>query len=58
METMNIHGITQLLTYNKSDFGRFAGIVVVSPSDVMSSQPAPAVAKSEEKEEENKDAHN
>ncbi|MCI0391820.1 MAG: PIN domain-containing protein [Acidobacteria bacterium] len=49
---MNVHGITNLLTYNKKDFGRFADIVVVSPSEVMSSQSAPTVAKRDGKDEE------
>lgn len=48
---MNIHGITHLLTYNKNDFGRFAGIVVVSPSEVVSFRSAPTATKSEEKDE-------
>jgi predicted nucleic acid-binding protein len=48
---MNVHGITRLLTYNKGHFGRFAGIVVVSPSEVAAAQPAPDATKSEEKEE-------
>jgi predicted nucleic acid-binding protein len=48
---MNVHDITHLLTYNKNDFGRFAGIIVVSPSEVMSSQSAPTVAKSDERDE-------
>lgn len=48
---MNIHGITHLLTYNKNDFGRFAGIVIVSPPEVVSSQSAPTTTKSDEKDE-------
>jgi len=49
---MKVHGITHLLTYNKSDFGRFAGIVAVSPSELAPSLPIQTVAKSEEKKEE------
>lgn len=55
---MNVHGITHILTYNKGHFVRFAGIIVVSPSEVEPTQPAPDATKSEEKEGENKDAHN
>ncbi|MGH9767761.1 MAG: type II toxin-antitoxin system VapC family toxin [Blastocatellia bacterium] len=42
---MNVHGITHLLTYNKNDFSRFAGIVVVSPSEVTSSRLAWTIPK-------------
>ena len=37
---MSIHGITQLLTFNKPDFQRYHGITVVSPREVLS-RPAP-----------------
>ena len=47
---MNVHGVTHLLTYNKGHFVRFSGIVVISPSEIASSQSTPAVAKSEEKD--------
>lgn len=30
---MNVHRITQLLTFNQADFKRFTGIVAVSPTD-------------------------
>jgi predicted nucleic acid-binding protein len=32
--TMKIHGITHLLTFNSSDFSRYAGITVMQPQDV------------------------
>ena len=35
---MNIHSITHLLTFNKTDFKRFAGISALDPSDVIQSQ--------------------
>ena len=31
---MKVHGITNLLTFNKNDFKRFSGITVLSPSEV------------------------
>jgi predicted nucleic acid-binding protein len=31
---MNVYGIKHLLTYNKNHFKRFAGITVLSPSEV------------------------
>jgi predicted nucleic acid-binding protein len=37
---MIVHGIGQLLTFNKPDFQRYQGITVLSPQDVLSS-PAP-----------------
>lgn len=35
---MQRHGLTNLLTFNKSDFSRFAGIHVLSPDDVLAGQ--------------------
>jgi predicted nucleic acid-binding protein len=32
--SMNVHGVTHLLTFNVSDFKRYPGIVAVSPADV------------------------
>ena len=32
--SMNVHGITNLLTFNVSDYKRYPGIASVSPSDV------------------------
>lgn len=32
--SMNVYGITHLLTFNVADFKRYPGIVAVSPSDV------------------------
>jgi hypothetical protein len=34
---MQIHGITSILTFNPSDFRRFAGIEVFDPTTVVSS---------------------
>ena len=48
---MNVHGITHLLTYNKGHFVRFAGIVIVNPSEVVSTEPEPDAMKNEEKDE-------
>ena len=48
---MNVHGITHLLTYNKGHFIRFAGIVIISPSEVVSPQSTPGATKNEEKDE-------
>lgn len=31
---MNIHGVTQILTFNKDDFKRYSGITVVSPDEI------------------------
>ena len=31
---MNVHQISQLLTFNKDDFKRFMGIVVISPTEL------------------------
>jgi predicted nucleic acid-binding protein len=31
---MRVHGITHLLTFNKDDFKRFSGILVLSPPEV------------------------
>jgi predicted nucleic acid-binding protein len=31
---MNVHGITHLLTYNTTDFKRFANITAIAPPDV------------------------
>jgi len=35
---MQRHGLTSLLTFNKSDFSRFAGIHVLSPDDILAGQ--------------------
>ena len=32
---MNIHGVTQILTFNKDDFKRYSGITVVSPDEII-----------------------
>jgi predicted nucleic acid-binding protein len=32
---MNVHQITQLLTFNQDDFKRFTGIVAISPADLL-----------------------
>lgn len=32
---MQRHGLTNLLTFNKTDFGRFAGIHVFTPADIL-----------------------
>jgi predicted nucleic acid-binding protein len=32
--SMNVYGITHLLTFNLTDFRRYSGITAVSPSDV------------------------
>ncbi len=47
---MNVRGITHLLTYNKAHFVRFAGIVVISPSEIVSIQSAPGATKNGEKD--------
>jgi predicted nucleic acid-binding protein len=36
---MTIHKITHLLTYNKGDFKRFAGVTAVTPAEVMQALP-------------------
>ncbi|MDQ3013991.1 MAG: hypothetical protein M3X11_25220, partial [Acidobacteriota bacterium] len=36
---MNLHRITQLLTFNKADFKRFTGIVAVSPIELLPPMP-------------------
>jgi predicted nucleic acid-binding protein len=33
--TMNIHGVTHLLTFNKDDFKRYPGIITILPNDVV-----------------------
>lgn len=33
---MNIHGISSILTFNKSDFMRYSGITVWEPKDLLS----------------------
>jgi len=35
---MQRHGLTNLLTFNKSDFSRFTAIHVLSPDDIMAGQ--------------------
>lgn len=32
---MNVHGITHILTLNASDFSRYAGVVGVSPDEIV-----------------------
>jgi predicted nucleic acid-binding protein len=32
--SMNVYGITHLVTFNITDFNRYPGITVISPSDV------------------------
>jgi len=36
---MNVHGIGRILTFNIQDFGRYPGIVALSPHDVIQGQP-------------------
>ena len=36
---MQVHGIGKVSTFNKSDFVRYPGIVVVTPSEVLSAAP-------------------
>ena len=36
---MNVHNITQLLTFNDTDFKRYTGITVLSPTDVIKAPP-------------------
>jgi hypothetical protein len=36
---MLVHGVLQLLTLNDRDFGRYSGISVVHPRDVMPATP-------------------
>src|SRR6058998_1270714 len=36
--TMKIHGITHLLTFNGSDFSRYAGITVMQPQEITPSR--------------------
>jgi predicted nucleic acid-binding protein len=38
---MLVHGIDQLLTFNKADFARYQPIVVLSPQDVVGPAPTP-----------------
>jgi predicted nucleic acid-binding protein len=38
--TMNVHGLTHLLTINKNDFKRFPGITILTPDEVVN-LPAP-----------------
>lgn len=35
---MQRHGVANLLTFNKPDFARFAGIAVFSPSEILAGQ--------------------
>jgi predicted nucleic acid-binding protein len=39
---MLVHGVPRILTFNIQDFQRYAGIVVLSPQDVLQSQTPPA----------------
>jgi predicted nucleic acid-binding protein len=36
VSAMRVHGITSILTFNQSDFGRYAGIEVFDPAAVAS----------------------
>lgn len=36
---MNVHRISQMLTFNKGDFKRFTGIVAVSPTELLPPMP-------------------
>ena len=38
---MIVHGIDQLLTFNKADFARYQQITVISPQDVVGAPPTP-----------------
>lgn len=42
---MNVHGITNLLTFNKDDFRRYTNIVAVNPGDVLATQPSAPAAQ-------------
>jgi hypothetical protein len=37
---MNVHQVTQLLTFNKGDFKRFADITTLTPTEVIQTLPA------------------
>ncbi len=39
--TMAVHGLSNLLTLNKSDFARYTGVTAVTPVDVLSATPLP-----------------
>jgi predicted nucleic acid-binding protein len=32
---MNVHGVTNLLTFNQDNFKRYSGIAALSPADVI-----------------------
>jgi predicted nucleic acid-binding protein len=32
---MNVHDVTQLLTFNASDFQRYSGVVIISPQQLL-----------------------
>ena len=34
--TMTLHSLTRILTFNKSDFARYRGIVALEPGDLVS----------------------
>lgn len=36
--SMNVHGITHILTFNANDFSRYPGITVIQPHSLASSQ--------------------
>src|SRR5438477_13122236 len=38
---MQVHGVSQLLTLNQADFGRYSAIVAQSPQDVLASVSPP-----------------
>jgi predicted nucleic acid-binding protein len=38
---LRVHGVTQLLTFNKADFQRYPGVTVVSPQDILSPPATP-----------------
>lgn len=39
---MSVHGVAAIVTFNRDDFARYTGIVVVTPADVLMG-PLPAV---------------
>lgn len=43
---MNVHQVTQLLTFNKGDFKRFPGITALDPHDILAMIPLPPVMPS------------
>ncbi len=37
--TLEVHGVSHLLTYNGDDFKRFRGLIPVHPEEVQATQP-------------------